>query len=168
MKTSTIVFALIIAFAAPASAQWAVDASIGVVAPTSGSGLNTGFDLMGAVERRVVPLLPFALRAEVGYDRFSTALIGSENIVRVTLDGIIDPTLPGTQLRPYFLAGVGVYHVSLASYHNTNVGFNIGGGLRYPVGPVQPFVEIRYHVDYASVAAITFVPVQFGVRVPLL
>lgn len=169
MKTFTFVLALVVASATPASAQWAVDASVGIVAPTSQSGLNTGVDLMGAVERRVVPLLPVAVRLEVGYDRIGAGpFLGHENITRVAFDVIIDPTIPGTRLRPYFLAGVGVYVVSFDDYHSTSFGLNIGGGLRYPVGPVQPFVEVRYHVDYASAAAIGFVPVQFGLRVPIL
>lgn len=170
MNTRIVVLALVMASAAaaPASAQWAIDGTIGAVVPTSGSGFNTGLDLMGAIERRVVPVLPVAVRLEVGYDRIGTAFnVGTENITRVALDGIIDPSIPGLPVRPYFLAGIGVYHVSLASYGSTDFGLNIGGGLRYPIGPVQPFVEVRYHVDYASAASIGFVPIQFGVRVPI-
>lgn len=159
--------ALVMASAAPASAQWAVDASIGAAVPTSGTGFNTGLDLMGAIERRVVPVLPIALRFEIGYDRFGTAFNATENVTRFALDGIIDPAIPGSPLRPYFLAGIGVYHVSFANYGNTNFGLNIGGGLRYPIGPIQPFVEVRYQVAYASGAAVDFVPIQFGVRLPI-
>lgn len=168
MNTRIVVVALALASAAPASAQWAIDASVGVVAPTSGSGFSAGLDVMGAVERRLVPTLPVALRLEVGWDRLGLAgyAVGAENITRVALDAIIDLPLPATRLHPYVLGGVGVYYVSLFSYHSTDPGFNIGGGLRYPIGPIHAFFEIRYHVDYASAAAVTFIPFQFGVRIP--
>jgi hypothetical protein len=168
MNTRFVVVALVLVSAAPVSAQWAIDASVGIVAPTSGSGFSAGLDVMGAIERRVVPTLPVALRVEVGWDRLGLAgfAVGAENITRVALDAIVDPLLPGTRLRPYVVAGVGVYYVSLFGYHSTNPGINIGGGLRYPIGPIHAFVEVRYHIDYASAAAITFVPVQFGVRIP--
>jgi hypothetical protein len=168
MNTRIVVVALGLAWAAPASAQWAIDASVGVVAPTSGSGFSAGLDVMGGVERRIVPVLPITLRAEIGWDRLGLAgyAVGAENITRVAIDAIVDPLIPGTRLRPYVLAGVGVYYVSLFSYHSTNPGINIGGGLRYPIGPIHAFVEVRYHIDYASAAAITFLPFQFGVRIP--
>ena len=112
---------------------------------------------MGAVEQRLAPRLPLALHLEVGWNR---------NLTRTALDAIVDPPLSGTRLRPYLLAGFGLYKINVGSSNPTNFGFNMGGGLRYPIGPVQPFFEVRYHVDYAPVAAITFIPLQFGARIP--
>ncbi len=127
---------LIVGSATPAFGQWTIDAAVGVVAPTSGSGFRSGLDLMGAVEQRLDPGLPLALRLEVGWNR---------TITRTDLDGIVDPPLAGTRLRPDVLAGFGLYQVRELRSNHTNFGLNFGGGLRYPIGPVQPFFEVRYH-----------------------
>jgi hypothetical protein len=157
MKNLAACLLLIVGSAIPAFGQWTIDAAVGVAAPTSGRGFTSGLDLMGAVEQRLDPKLPLALRLEVGWDRI---------ITRYDLDAVVDPPLWGTRLRPYVLAGFGLYKVNVSNSNQTNFGLNIGGGLRYPIGPVQPFVEVRYHIDYAPVAAITFIPFQFGVRIP--
>jgi hypothetical protein len=158
MKNLAACLILIAGSATPAIGQWTIDATAGFVAPASGRGFAAGLDLMGAIEQRLDPKLPLALRLELGWDR---------SITRYAFDAVIDPPLRGTRLRPYVLAGFGLYKINISNANQTNFGLNVGGGLRYPIGPVQPFVEVRYHIDYAPVAAITFIPFQFGARIPL-
>jgi hypothetical protein len=112
MNTRIVVMALVMASAGPASAQWAVDASIGATVPVGqGEGRTTGLDLMGAVDWHPVPKLPLAFRAEVGWDRigFAGSSQVAEYVTRIAFDVIVDPPLPGTRLRPYVLAGGGAY-----------------------------------------------------------
>ncbi len=158
MKHLAACLILIVGAATPAFGQWSFDAAVGGAAPTSNSGFRTGLDLMGAVEQRVAAQVPFALRLELGWDR---------SITRYAFDAVVDPTLRSTRLRPYALAGFGLYKINVSTSNQTNFGLNFGGGLRYPLGPVQPFFEARYHIDYAPVAAIRFIPFQFGVRIPM-
>lgn len=156
MKNLAAGFMLLIVSAVPALGQWTLDAAAGFAAPTSSSGFRPGLDLMGAIEQRPFKL-PLAVRLEVGWDRLVT---------RTDLDAIFDPSLVGIRLRPYLLAGFGLYNITVFGHGSTNFGINMGGGLRYPVGPVQPFFEVRYHVDYATVTTVKFIPLQFGVRIP--
>jgi hypothetical protein len=157
MKNLAACLIVIVGSATSACGQWTIDATAGYVAQTSSSGFRPGLDLMGAVEQRLVAKLPFVLRLELGWNR---------NITRTDLDLVFDPPLLRTRLRPYVLGGFGLYKINVFGSNQTNFGFNLGGGLRYPIGPVEPFVEVRYHVDYAPVSAITFIPFQFGARIP--
>lgn len=162
MKNLAACLILIVGSGTPALGQWTIDATVGVAAPMSGNGFRTGLDLMGAVEQRPFERIPLAVRLEVGWDK-----IGLPSITRYDLDAVVDPPLLGTRLRPYVLAGFGLYKASVFGTSQTDFGLNAGGGLRYPLGPVQPFFEVRYHVDYVRVAPITFIPLQFGARIPL-
>jgi len=169
MNTRIVVLALVMASAGPASAQWAVDASVGATVPVGqGEGRTTGLDLMGAVDWHPAPKLPIAFRAEVGWDRVGFAGFSqvAEYVTRIAFDVIVDPPLPGTRLRPYVLAGGGAYIFSIYGSNRVDPGLNIGAGLRYPIGPVQPFFEFRYHIDFLP-SSYAFIPFQFGVRVPI-
>jgi hypothetical protein len=158
MKHLVACLIVVVGSATPACGQWTIDATVGFAGPTSNSGFRPGLDLMGAVEQRLVRQLPLAVRLEVGWDR---------SITRTDFDAVVDPLVPGTRLRPYVLAGFGLYKINVSSSNQTNFGLNMGGGLRYPIGPVESFVEVRYHIDYAPVAAVTFIPFQFGARIQM-
>jgi hypothetical protein len=162
------VLALIVTVSAPAMAQFAVDGSIGVTAPVGHStGLNAGLDLMGAFEWRPLPVVPFALRGEVGWDHlnYNGPFVAAQDLTRFVVDGIVDIPLPAVRIRPYALAGVGIYHGSVLGSGRTDPGLNIGGGVRYPFGPLDGFFEVRYHIVYFP-ASEEFIPFQFGVRFP--
>jgi Outer membrane protein beta-barrel domain len=165
-----------------APGQWAVDGSIGFAVPvgTYGTGLNTGLDLMGAVEYHPPTTGPIYFRGEVGYSDFGySAGGGSSSVLRIDADGLYDFPMPGTPLKVYALAGVGLYHVSasfdlcgVAPYYScsessTGFGINFGGGVRYPINPVQLFFELRYQLALTAPFALSdapYFPFQFGVR----
>jgi Outer membrane protein beta-barrel domain len=169
--------------ATSAPGQFAVDGSIGLVAPTfSNAGL--GFDVMGAFEWHPKSTMPVAFRGEIGWDYFGysgnlpTGYSASSNILRFDVDALYDiPVHWTSKLQPYLLGGLGIYHLS-ANYScpsnvdnglcggggsTTDLGLNLGGGLRYPFGPVAGFFELRWHEDFAGGAG-AFFPFQFGVR----
>lgn len=165
----------------PAS-EWAIDGSLGFVAPDFGNA-SLGFDLMGAVEWHPKSTMPVAFRGEIGWDYFGygspcDGCSASSNILRFDVDALYDiPVHWSSKLQPYLLGGLGIYHVSTsfscANINNvycadvggsdTNLGINLGGGLRYPFGPVSGFFELRWHEAFAAGDA-AFFPFQFGVR----
>ena len=163
------------------SGEFALDGSLGFVAPDFGNA-NLGFDFMGAGEWHPKSTLPVAFRGEFGYDYFG---YGSQNlygvgysahsdILRFDVDALYDIPMHGsTKLQPYLLGGLGIYHVGVSvscgnpgcvgGASDTNLGINVGGGLRYPFGPVDGFFELRWHEAFAAGDA-AFFPFQFGVR----
>jgi hypothetical protein len=160
--------------------DWAVDGSLGFAAPDYGTA-SVGFDLMGAAEWHPKNTLPVAFRGELGWDYFGygsgnvngNQYSANSNILRFDVDALYDiPVHWTSKLQPYLLGGLGLYHVSASGCANgvcvgggsdTNLGINLGGGLRYPFGPVDGFFELRWHEAFAYGDA-AFFPFQFGVR----
>ena len=65
-----------------------------------------------------------------------------------------------------FPATVGVNEV-VASHSTLKSGFNVGGGVDFPLGDrkTKLFAEVRYHRMFTAYGPdFTFVPVTFGVR----
>lgn len=163
-----------------APGQWAVDGSIGFAVPVGdyGNGLNTGLDLMGGAEYHPMATGPFYFRGEIGYSNFgysNSPIGGSSGILRIDADGLYDFLTRGSKLKVYALAGIGLYHVSYDlcgaagayfSCSSTGFGLNFGGGVRYPVNPVQLFFELRYQLPLTGPVFDTspYFPFQFGVR----
>jgi opacity protein-like surface antigen len=159
--------------------EWALDGSLGFVAPDFGSA-SLGFDLMGAAEWHPKSTLPVAFRGEIGWDYFGYGDVypgygAHSDIIRFDADALYDiPVHWTSKLQPYLLGGLGIYHVSTSiscpagtafcpGASDTNLGINLGGGLRYPFGPVDGFFELRWHEAFAAGDA-AFFPFQFGVH----
>ena len=162
------------------ASDWGLDGSLGFAAPDFGSA-SLGLDVMGAAEWHPRSTLPVAFRGEVGFDYFGYGSLAPgygahSDILRFDVDALWDiPVHWTSKLQPYLLGGLGIYHVSTsidcpAGYafacpggSDTNLGINLGGGLRYPFGPVDGFFELRWHEAFAGGDA-AFFPFQFGVR----
>jgi len=173
--------------------QFAADAAIGFAVPVGdyGTGLNTGIDLMGALEYHPRTTWPLYFRGELGWDHFGIdGFSANSDITRFAVDALYDVPIPNSLLQPYALAGVGLYHVSVSvdqdcgtdasgnpifctssSNGSTGLGINLGGGLRYQLGRgAQAYVEVRYQLPLTGPGALSdspFVPFQFGIRYSL-
>jgi len=174
-----------------ASGQWALDGSVGFAVPVGdfGSTLNTGLDVMGAVEYRPAATGGIYFRAEVGHSGFGYSTTsefislgnpspGSVSAWRFAANGLYDFETH-TPLQVYALAGLGLYHLTntfdlcgtapftSCSQSTNGIGFNLGAGLRYPINPIQLFFELRYQLALSApfgVGNAPYFPFQFGVR----
>ncbi|HTD59006.1 MAG TPA: outer membrane beta-barrel protein [Gemmatimonadaceae bacterium] len=157
--------------------EFAVDGSIGFAVPSFDNS-SLGLDLMGAFEWHPKSTLPVAFRGEIGYSYFGVGCDGCHSdILRFDVDALYDIPMHGsTKIQPYLLGGLGIYHVSVSigcgagvavcdfGASDTNLGINLGGGLRYPFSPgLSGFFELRWHEAFAAGDAAYF-PFQFGVR----
>jgi Outer membrane protein beta-barrel domain len=151
-----------------AANQWAIDGSLGFSVPTQ-SGLNTGIDVMGAVEWNAHSLgVPLWFRGEIGYSNWGvTNFNASIGAWRFLADAVLPFHIPGTPFVPYALAGLGIYHEGgCCDYGGTGFGLNFGGGIRYQIAGIEPYFEVRYHAIFDS-AESDYLPFQFGVRFKL-
>lgn len=162
---------------AVASAQLSTGFSIagGLAMPTGNfaNGVSSGFN--GALGLNIgAPLVPVGVRIEGGYNGFNGKNLpaGSSGDVRV-LSGTVNATL-GMGL-PYLIGGVGYYGARAtassggfsASSTQSAAGFNVGAGLRFPLGLLSTFAEVRYHKmmgDANNGGDISYVPITFGVQ----
>lgn len=163
-------------------------------------GVKAGFTVGGGVEFGVATL-PFGMRADIGYTRFgektaSGTIFGESFSARskasnlsVTVNAILAPRVPATQIRPYALGGIGFYNSTIdAGYtfgaenvaiddSKGSFGFDGGAGVRFQFVGFSSFIEARYHhvlkgrveanensdeFDWKSAA---YLPIVFGISI---
>ena len=85
--------------------------------------------------------------------------------LRATLGSAYE--VPPTQSRGsgsnlYFIGGIGYYNTRIVPlrFSDSNAGWNVGGGFKFPLTGFSAYVEARYH----SIAntEVRFVPISFG------
>ena len=69
-------------------------------------------------------------------------------------------------MSPYVIGGVGMYNgkVNGATESTTDMGLNGGVGLRFSLGGLSTFGEVRYHHVFAEGTAYNYVPLTFGIE----
>ena len=181
--------------AGAAQAQVARPFSVGVAGGVSmpmgdlNTGVNTGFNLAASVGYKPV-MLPFGIRIEGAWDQFGLdksgldaedADAGVDGHVRslsLTANAIVD--IPNsTPVKPYLIGGLGLYRVNISasadagdgtltatSDAENKFGFNVGAGIRMPLGALDTYIEARYHqVQSVSFTDnFRFIPITFGIR----
>ena len=155
---------------------------------------NTGFTVGGGAEFGV-SMLPFGLRAELGYTRFGQFEFNSPDgsistrpsNLSVTLNAIIGPTVPAATIRPYFIGGVGFYNAKIdadiagggfdfsGSESKGGFGLNGGAGVRFQFVGFSSFIEARYHHMFRGIPdaeseeerwkSASYVPIVFGISI---
>ena len=190
VKTGIALLALTSLLAGPAGAQVRGVVGVGLSVPVgefadeSGTGAQTG----GGTALACVEWLPeggsFGLRLDGAYNRFCTAACDQEGgdldvrfrFLNANLSGIAELPLGREQnLRPYVLAGVGLYNYRLEGDDvpagldgsETDFGVNGGVGLTYALGRLGLFAEGRLHNVFTSEEDVQYLPLILGVRVGL-
>ena len=109
--------------------------------------------------------VPIGGRVDGSLNSFS--LKGFSDDVRV-IDATVNAVFNLAQIptSPYLIGGVGIYNSKFSDLDSeTAVGLNLGGGLRFPVGDLTTFFEVRYHLmlgDREVGANLQFIPITFG------
>jgi hypothetical protein len=135
------------------------------------SGYNAAVGLnIGAI------LLPVGFRLEGAYNGFKpkdgtlpAGATGSANIMSGTANATVGLGFP------YIIGGLGYYRQKVevkggpfpVTDTQNAMGFNIGAGVRFPLGVMSTFVEARYHKmtgDKAKGADTSYLPITFGIQ----
>lgn len=174
-------FALGCAVALPATVHaqalpFHFNAAAGASIPTGdyGNGLDVGWNITGGIGMRQAGT-PLGFRAEAMYNEFGISNSSLKSRVSAgTLDATFDLSqgLAGTGSL-YAIGGVGYYHTaedlqdvfgnSSGSVSDSNIGWNIGAGFRFPLTGFSAYVEARYHtVTNNNVVSAHFIPIVFG------
>ena len=126
----------------------------------------------------------FGLRLDGAYNRFCTAVCdeaGGDLDVRfrflsANLSGVAELPMGGRgDVRPYVLAGVGLYNYKLEgddvpetlNESETDFGVNGGLGVTWALGRVGLFAEGRFHNVFTSEEDVQYIPVLVGARITL-
>lgn len=164
-----------VVFAAPARSQsmlpFAVEGRVGVAFPTGdfGEGLGTGYGLGANVSFNVLPSL--ALYGGYSYTQFDfdDDLVDTDETFDVQgFEGGARLGLPMAAFSPYVKGGVVYYKggVSDGADSDNELGFQVGAGLDYALGPVVSFTP---EVSYVTVPAelgpdASFIRADVGLR----
>ena len=134
-----------------------------------GDAASTGYNV-GALLEVKPAAMPLSFRFEGGYQSFGfqDGVDGNMNI----LSGVANAAyrLPvGAMIRPYVIAGAGMYSMKaesngLSTDRENKLGVNGGLGLELPLTGISTFVEARYHNVFTEGSSTTLFPVTVGLR----
>lgn len=165
---------------APAHAQnsYAIGISAGPTIPTGrfgdahSKGKNvTGFFAVGWED------LPVGIRLDGIYSDFDGrtvtppgggAAVDTPDLRLLALVGNVVFTASGSVAKPYFLAGAGFYNSKTTAPEarsRNDLGFNVGIGSTFNLGPLASTVEVRYHSiarERENGGSIHFIPITVG------
>ena len=156
---------------------FSVGAGLSVPTGDMSDGSKTGFNVQGAVSHKI-GMSPMWLRGEVAFHRFGSQNLGGADGHQSELGALanIGYSFPTTsKIRPYVLGGLGLYSQKYTvegggaslSQSESDIGFNGGLGVRFPMGNRSASLEARYHSvnggDKMGNMTSTFVPVTFSI-----
>jgi hypothetical protein len=156
-------------FAAPAlyaQASFSVAAGAAIPMGDFADGANTGYNVTAAIGFKP-PLAPIGLRIDGMFNSLEGKATGSGSArilagtANLTLSGVGTPIPMG-----YLIGGLGMYNSSVSGAvvkppSETDFGFNIGAGIKFPLTGFSTFLEARLHV-VSNDAKTKFVPITFG------
>lgn len=130
---------------------------------------STGYNVGALLEVRPAAM-PLSFRLEGGYQSFGfqDGVDGNMNIMSGVANAAYRMPL-GTMIRPYVIAGAGMYSMKaesngLSTDRENKLGVNGGLGFELPLTGISTFVEARYHNVFTDENSLTLFPVTFGIR----
>jgi opacity protein-like surface antigen len=165
---------------APAAKAYTFSVGAGLSIPTGdvSDATKTGFNVQGAVNHKL-GMSPMWMRGEVAFHRFGSQDLGGADGHLSELGAIanLGYSFPTTsKVRPYVLGGLGLYSQKYTieaqgaslSQSESDIGFNGGVGIAFPMAGRSASVEARYHSvnggDKMGNQSSTFVPVTFSLN----
>jgi opacity protein-like surface antigen len=143
------------------SLRFNVNAGAAMPMSDAGDVWNAGFRVGAGLEFRA-PLLPVGLRVDGAYDRLALKLDGGSNLS--ILSGTANAVLSLPLMPIYMVGGIGMYRSDAGAGTTTDLGFNVGMGLRLPLPMFSPFVEARLNQINGDGEPFRYVPIVAGIR----
>jgi opacity protein-like surface antigen len=141
----------------------------------SQDALNTGYIVGGALDLRA-PLSPFGFRGELTYSGFDAKGLSGTGVdanlkdLGVNANVVYWITSP-TPLKPYLTGGPSWSHQtgtvdvggSSDSESDNAWGFNLGGGVQFPLGALGTRLDLRYRRLSKNGESFSVIPITFGI-----
>lgn len=162
--------ALLLLLPAPAAAQ--LMAGLGPTVPNGRFNRDADIGVF-AMARAGAGLLPLSLQFEASYAAFDLADAADGGDLRLRTVGLAGNAAAHLirvgAVRPYafggLIAAIRRESEGSASRSSLRFGYQLGGGVDFALGPVKPFVEVRYvSVDGPGDVRDTHVPLLAGLR----
>lgn len=159
-------FALVALPLTAAQSQIGFGIAAGASSPSGTSTVDMGYHVMGLVSF-MPPLAPLGFRVDGMFNEFNgkSPSTTKSRIMAVTGNAVFG--VPGfIVLSPYLIGGIGMYNQTFSpkpiGFTSSNdLGYNLGGGVKFGLAGFSAFGEIRYH--QISSGGAKFIPITFGV-----
>ena len=157
----------------PATAQIKWGLGIGPTIPmgTFADGAKTGFHAVGIANFDLTAKpISFRLDGVYNVNKCDVPGCGNATAVLFTASGDVAYNFPTPSAHPYILGGLTWGHGSCSGSDcggapsSSDIGFNVGGGLHFNLGPTKAFVEARYFSLSDNGAKTNLIPISFGIR----
>jgi hypothetical protein len=164
----TLIASLFVALSASAGAQSSnssahFNIAAGLTLPTGtfSDAVDAGYHLTGGIGLRDRNT-PLGFRGEVSYNGLSGKNGGDNfHITGFTGNVTYDLGSAGPSASTlYGIGGVGFYNTGGVGGSETDFGWNIGGGFRWPLSGFSAYLEARFHS--VSTVEAHFIPISFG------
>lgn len=152
--------------------QFGVSAGATMPMGDYGDVASMGYHAQGSAE--IAPKgMPVSWRADLVYDRHSGKedAFGPNTEATFSTLGMAVAAVYGFQTqstaRPYLLGGIGMYRSGgeidgTELEASTDFGINAGAGVRFNLGQIRSFAEVRLHNIMTEGSATRVVPITFG------
>jgi hypothetical protein len=148
-----------------AQARFGIAAGLAVPVGDLGNDADLGYNFAASLNFGGTHV-PLGARIEGAFNGFNLKN-SSEDVRILDLTANAIANVGQRPTSPYFIGGLGIYNSKHGDFDSkTEVGINLGGGLRFPVGDMTTFLEARYHLmfgDRTDFANNHFIPISFGV-----
>ncbi len=110
---------------------------------------------------------PYGFRAEAFYNEFNQKDVsGTSHAGGATINVVYDlmPATTNQSNTLYGIGGIGYYSTREPFFTDdaqTNIGWNIGAGFRFPLTGFSAYIEARYHYINAN-PTMSYIPITFG------
>jgi hypothetical protein len=145
-----------------------VNIAAGAAIPTGdlGNVANTGYNITGGVGMNV-PASPIGFRVEGFFNQFGFQGGGDDHFNVAGVNANIVLGMPMTSIAGsslYGIGGLGYYNskVSGIDESDSNLGFNIGAGFKFPLTGFSAYIEARYHQVSNTGTDAKYIPIVFG------
>ncbi len=139
-----------------------------------GDGAESGYTAAGHVFLKPASMKALGFRADVSFDKWGSKV--SDNVKLQSLGFVANALFDvstSSMVKPYLLGGVGMFNTK-AEYNlgsttgtsegNTDMGVQVGGGLRFQLSGFSTFLEAKYVNVFGDPNSMNFLPITFGVR----
>jgi hypothetical protein len=120
-----------------------------------------------------VPMLPVGVRIDGQFTQFpESGEDGNFRVLSGSVNGVL--SMPSVLITPYLIGGLGLYNSRFTDEDEdhghehdegstTNVGANLGAGVRVGLPGLTVFGEARLHNLFSDGGSTRFVPISFGI-----
>jgi hypothetical protein len=156
-----------------AQAQLSFGVAAGASMPSGDlkTGVETGYHVMATAGIHP-PLAPVGFRVDGMFNEFNEKSPSTDKgrILALTANAVF--SMPGAiVLSPYLIGGAGMYKMSnsaAGSTSSSDLGVNIGAGIKFGLAGFGAFGEVRFHHIMAEeILGVTpknrFIPISFGI-----